>query len=203
MRHALKNAVLNAGMPPSVDAQRTLQHPDSHAKADRLLEQGSMGAAMGLNTYALGKEEGPAVWFLNTLAIMKATARQTGGAFGLIEQFAPVGTGSPYHVHRGEDETFYILDGELEFISEGRRFVSGAGGYVFLPRNTPHGFRVVGGSPARFLILVTPGGFEEFVTAMGEPASELRVPEMTAPDMAKLTALAAKHGLEILGPLPD
>jgi quercetin dioxygenase-like cupin family protein len=158
---------------------------------------------MKLDIYALGQEEGPAVWFLNTLAIMKATASQTGGAFGLIEQVAPVGTGSPYHVHHAEDETFYILDGELEFISEGRRFLSGAGGYVFLPRDIPHGFRVVGGSPARFLILITPGGFEGFVTAIGEPTSDLRVPEMTTPDMPKLAALAAKYRLEILGPLPE
>jgi quercetin dioxygenase-like cupin family protein len=158
---------------------------------------------MALDIYALGQEEGPAVWFLNTLAIMKATASQTGGAFGLIEQVAPVGTGSPYHVHHAEDETFYILDGELEFISQGRRFRSGAGGYVFLPRDIPHGFRVVGGSPARFLILITPGGFEGFVTAIGEPTSDLRVPEMTTPDMPKLAALAAKYRLEILGPLPE
>ena len=158
---------------------------------------------MTLDIYSLGKEDGPAVWFLNTLAIVKATTSQTGGAFGLIEQLAPVGAGSPYHVHHGEDETFYILDGELEFFSEGRRFVSGPGGYVFLPRDIPHGFRVVGGSLARFLILITPGGFEGFVTEMGEPASALRVPEMTAPDMPKLAALAANYRLDILGPLPD
>jgi len=65
---------------------------------------------MALTMYALGKEEGPAVWFLNTLTIVKATASQTGGAFGLIEQLAPVGAGSPYHVHRAEEESFYILE---------------------------------------------------------------------------------------------
>ncbi len=158
---------------------------------------------MELTICALGKEEGPAVWFLNTLSLIKATASQTGGAFGLIEQLAPVGAGSPYHVHRAEDETFYILNGELEFISEGRRFVKGPGAYVFLPRNIPHGFRVVGASPSQFLILTTPGGFEGFVTEMGEPASDLTLPEPSAPKMEKLVALAAKYQLEILGPLPD
>ena len=158
---------------------------------------------MGLTITALGKEEGPALWFLNTLTIVKATSSQTGGAFGLIEQLAPVGAGSPYHVHRAEEESFYILEGELEFLSEGRRFVKGPGAYVFLPRDIPHGFRVVGDSTARFLVLTTPGGFEGFVTEMGEPASGLRLPEPSAPDMEKLGALAAKYRIEILGPLPE
>jgi quercetin dioxygenase-like cupin family protein len=158
---------------------------------------------MELDIHTLGKEEGPAVWFLNTLVLVKATADQTGGRFGLIENIAPVGAGSPYHVHRAEDETFYILDGELEFISEGRRFVHGAGGYVFLPRDIPHGFRVVGESIARFLILVTPGGFERFVSEAGEPAAELRLPEPSRPDLQKLVAVAAKYRIEILGPLPQ
>lgn len=115
---------------------------------------------MDLSIYALGKDEGRAVWFLNQLAIVKATAKQTGNAFGLIEMLTPVGSGSPYHVHRAEEESFYVLDGQLEFISGERRFSRGPGGFVFLPRDIPHGFRVVGKSPARFLVLTTPGGFE-------------------------------------------
>src|SRR5262245_4608794 len=112
---------------------------------------------MDLRIYALGKDEGQAVWSLTTLTLVKATAKQTANAFGLIEQFAPVVLASPYHVHRSEDETFYVLEGQLEFISGERRLTSGPGAYVFLPRDIPHGFRVVGTTPARFLILITPG----------------------------------------------
>lgn len=158
---------------------------------------------MEVSLYALGAEEGAALWFLNTLTVVKATRAQTGGAFGLIEQLAPVGAGSPYHVHRAEEESFYILEGQLEFHSQGRRFVKGPRGYVFLPRDVPHGFRVVGASVARFLVLTTPGGFEGFVTEAGEPASELRLPEPSAPNMEKLAAVAAKYRIEILGPLPE
>jgi quercetin dioxygenase-like cupin family protein len=156
-----------------------------------------------LSIYALAKDEGPAVWFLNQLAIVKATAKQTGSAFGLIELLAPVGNGSPYHVHRAEDESFYVLDGLLEFISGERRFTRGPGGYVFLPRDIPHGFRVVGTAPARFLVLTTPGGFEGFVIEAGAPATALTLPTPSAPDMNKLVALAAKYRIEILGPLPE
>lgn len=158
---------------------------------------------MSLSIYALDEEEGTAIWFLNTLAVIKATAGQTGGAFSLVAQFAPVGSGSPYHVHRFDDESFYITEGELEFISEGTRFVKGPGSFVFLPKNIPHGFRVVGTVPARFLILANPGGFEGFITEAGESATTRSLPEPSAPDIPKLVALAAKYQIEILGPLPD
>ena len=116
---------------------------------------------------------------------------------------APVGAGSPYHVHRAEEETFYVLDGTLEFISGDARRTGGPGSYVFLPRDIPHGFRVIGTSPARLLILTTPAGFDGFVIEAGEPATELTLPPPSAPDMQKLVAIAAKYRIEILGPLPE
>ncbi len=158
---------------------------------------------MDLRLYSLGNKEGPAIWFLNQLAVVKATAKQTGNALGLIDLVAPVGPASPYHVHRAEDESFYVLEGQLEFISGDRRLTGGPGTYVFLPRDIPHGIRVVGTSPARFLVLTTPGGFEGFVMEMGQPASSLTLPAPSAPDMDKLIALAAKYRIEILGPLPE
>lgn len=157
---------------------------------------------MGMSIYALGKDEGEAIWFLNSLAIIKAASSQTDQRLGMVDNLLPPGFESPYHVHRAEDESFYILDGDMEFISEGNRFVRGAGSYVFLPRGIPHGIRVVGTSTARILILVSPGGFENFVREAGEPAGSLTLPVPSAPDVGKLVAIAAKHQIEILGPLP-
>jgi hypothetical protein len=106
-------------------------------------------------------------------------------------------------VHRAEDETFYVLEGEIEFHSEGKRFVGRAGACVFLPRDVPHGFRVVGSAPCRCLILVTPGGFEGFVAGLAQPMAEATIPAPTEPDMPKLMMLAQQFGIEILGPLPE
>jgi hypothetical protein len=55
---------------------------------------------------------------------------------------------------------------------------------------------VVGETPARLLLLCSPGGFEGFV-------NELRQPEPAPPDMGVLVATAARYGIEILGPLPE
>jgi quercetin dioxygenase-like cupin family protein len=158
---------------------------------------------MNRSIISTSRNQGPALSFLNALTFVKATSAQTGGAFGLIEQLAPVGSGSPYHVHRSEDETFYVLEGELEFHSEGKRFVGGAGACVILPRDVPHGFRVIGTVPARYLILVSPGGFEGFVTGLSQSLVEPKLPEPSQPDMPKLIQLAQQFGLEILGPLPE
>jgi quercetin dioxygenase-like cupin family protein len=158
---------------------------------------------MNLSIYSVAKNEGPAVWFNNQLAIVKASGKQTGNRFCLVELLAPVGPGAPYHLHRLEDETFYILDGHMEFITGGQRIKAGPGSCTFLPRGIPHGFRVLGPTPARVLVLTAPAGFDSFVVEAGEPAKTLTLPEPKAPDMAKLMKLAAKYQIEIVGPLPE
>jgi quercetin dioxygenase-like cupin family protein len=99
--------------------------------------------------FALGPGEGTATWFLGTLMTLKATGATTGHAFGLIEQVLPAGFAPPLHVHHGEDEAFYILEGHLTFTCGERTWEAPAGTFVFLPRDMVHGFRVAGDQPAR------------------------------------------------------
>jgi quercetin dioxygenase-like cupin family protein len=157
---------------------------------------------MDTRPYALAREEGQAVWFLGTLVIVKATDEQTGGAFGLIDNVLPVGFSSPYHVHRNEDESFYVVEGEMTFYVGEERVKAGPGAWLYGPREIPHGFEVEGTAPARILLLNTPAGFEGFPVEVGEPAKELALPPAEPPDMERLMAIAAKYDIEILGPLP-
>lgn len=136
------------------------------------------------------------IYFLGLPTLLHATGQKTNGAFGLVEQTMPPGFASPYHTHRLEDEAFYVLDGEMAFVSDGNWTIAGPGTFVFGPRNIPHGFKVIGDAPARMLLLCAPGAFAEFVVEMSEP-----VP--APPDMAKLMTLAAKYSIDILGPLPE
>ena len=143
--------------------------------------------------------ETEARWFLGNIRIwQRATAAQTGDAFGLSEQLVPPGHGSPYHIHRHEDEAFYILEGETRFFSGERSWVLGPGGFAFLPRGIPHGFRTEGNVPCRSLLLNLPGGFENFVTELSSVE-----PPAGPPDMGALMEAAGRYGLEILGPLPE
>jgi mannose-6-phosphate isomerase-like protein (cupin superfamily) len=50
---------------------------------------------------------------LGVTHIYKATAAETGGSFSLWEAVVPPGKGAPPHTHTREDETFYVLSGEL------------------------------------------------------------------------------------------
>jgi quercetin dioxygenase-like cupin family protein len=158
---------------------------------------------MDTRPYALAREEGQAVWFLGTLVIVKATDEQTGGAFGLIDNVLPAGFSSPYHVHRNEDESFYVVEGEMIFYVGEERVKAGPGAWLYGPREIPHGFEVEGTAPARILLLNTPAGFEGFPVEVGEPAKELALPPAEPPDMERLMAIAAKYDIEILGPLPS
>ena len=131
---------------------------------------------------------------------MRATAETTQGAFALMEHWEmPVGFASPYHTHHREDESFYVLEGEIAFVCAGMWRKAGAGGFVYGPREIPHGFKVVGQSPARMLILCTPAGLERFVLEQTTPITEPPSP----PHMGKLMMLAAKYGIDIHGPLPE
>jgi quercetin dioxygenase-like cupin family protein len=150
---------------------------------------------------ALQADEGEALWFLGTLATVKASRETTGGRVGILEQRAPRGSGSPLHVHHNEDEWFYVIDGELTFWVGGEVIVAGPGGFVYGPREIAHTF-LVSSEEAHFLLVVEPGGFEEFVRAVGEPAQERVIPPAPTepPDVARMAAAAAEYGVEIIGP---
>jgi mannose-6-phosphate isomerase-like protein (cupin superfamily) len=157
---------------------------------------------MGTQPYALAREEGQALWFLGTLVIVKATSEQSGGAFGLIDNLMPAGFASPYHMHRNEDESFYVVDGDMTFYVGEERVKGGVGAFVYGPRGVPHGFEVEGTAPARILLQNYPAGFEGFPMEVGELAKELTIPPAQPPDMERLMAIAAKYDIEILGSLP-
>ncbi|QKW10537.1 quercetin 2,3-dioxygenase [Streptomyces sp. NA04227] len=149
---------------------------------------------------ALRRDEGEAIWFLDFLAIIKGSADTTNGSASVIEHVGRRGSGSPLHVHRQEDEWWYVLDGEMTFWVAGKIIEAPAGSYVFGPREVPHTFQV-SSDEARFLHVTEPGGFDGFTRAMGTAASSLEVPtSVTLPDLEELAATAAKFGIELLGP---
>jgi uncharacterized protein (TIGR02246 family) len=155
----------------------------------------------GVNQAYVNTREDSHIWFLGLPTAVRATGENTNGAFGLVESWTlPPGFASPYHVHHREDEAFYVLEGELAVICDGKWIKAGPGTYVFGPREIPHGFKVVGPAPARMLLLCTPAGFEHFVLDLSEPLTDLASPP-PPPEMGKLMAVAAKYQIDILGPL--
>jgi quercetin dioxygenase-like cupin family protein len=136
--------------------------------------------------------------FLGLPTWIKADRELTGGHFSLIEQVIPPGFESPWHLHRSEDESFYVIEGQMSVIFEGSRKLLQPGDFAFGPRGIPHGFRIEGDTPARVLLMTTGSDFADFVAETSVPSDAPPVP----PDMGLLVAAAERHGIAILGPLP-
>lgn len=156
--------------------------------------------------FALRRDEGEARSFLNTLTLIKSTGAATGGRLAIAEQWAPRGPASPMHVHHREGEFFYVIEGELTVWIGGELIEAPEGSLVYGPPDVPHTFAVTS-DRARFLVLTQPTGFEDFLRDVSEPATTLTLPPTgwPAPDPARLAAVAAEYGIEILGPpgLPE
>lgn len=148
----------------------------------------------------VSNEQSEWFWFLGTRITVKARAADTSGGYGLIEQELPAGFAPPLHIHHGEDEQFYILEGRLTFQCGGRRLELRAGDFLMLPRGVPHTFVVEPPGKARLLQLTSPGGAEDFFTEFGTPVATSEDPPAEPPDFERLEALARKYRIEFVEP---
>jgi mannose-6-phosphate isomerase-like protein (cupin superfamily) len=144
-------------------------------------------------------DEGEALWWFASLAVIKASAASTGGQVAIIEITEPPGEVAPLHVHHREDEAFWILEGGATFAIGDAVVEARAGDYLFGPRGIPHRY-TVGESGCRMLFILTPGGFEEAVRGMSRPAESraLPPPSDVEPDWDHIARLAEAHGIELL-----
>lgn len=129
--------------------------------------------------------------FLGVRARVLASGEETGGAFAVVDMLeVPPASWSPLHVHHKEDEGFYIVAGEATFHLPGREVALRAGDFFLAPKGVPHTYQA-GPEGAHWLVTTAPAGFERFVeetAALAHPGPEA------------LGEVAARHGIEILGP---
>lgn len=143
------------------------------------------------------------IWYMNSLMTIVATGEETAGRFALVEATMRQGDGPPRHIHRREDELFYLLDGEATIYVGDETINATPGACAFLPRGIPHTFRV-NSEQARTLVLITPAGFEKWFTEFGEPAQAMTVPppaaEPSYSDVELMIEVGKRYGLEFLPP---
>lgn len=125
-----------------------------------------------------------------------ASADATDDSFSIVESTEPPGSAAPLHVHHGEAEAFYILEGAIELTCGDQTLTASAGDFVYTPRDVPHKYAVVGDRPARVLLLFSRPGFESFFLEGGSPVDQ---PPAGPPDMAAFQQLVAKYDMELLG----
>ena len=97
------------------------------------------------------------LWVLGELLTYKIPSHKTGGAYSLFEVATHPGAGPPPHIHHREDETFYVLEGDYEFLIEGRTLRAEAGFLLYVPKNILHAHKNVGHGVGRMLVSQAPG----------------------------------------------
>jgi quercetin dioxygenase-like cupin family protein len=138
-------------------------------------------------------------WFLGTLLQVVAGHSDTGGQLAVMEQRARRGFSPPRHVHHREDTALLVLDGAITAIVGDERVELGSGGFVWLPRDVPHTFRV-DSDTVRQIELATPAGIEGFHVAASDPAPARELPPPGEPDITRVLAAIGGYGAEIVGP---
>lgn len=152
----------------------------------------------------VGSGEGEGWWIVGDFIRIKMPGDKTGGEFCVLETTSPPQHGPPPHRHSREDESFYILDGDFEFLSNDKTVRASAGCFVHAPRGSLHTYKNVGDKPGRFLVFVRPAGFENFFREIGRKGDDSTAPpDVTPEDIQKLLAAAPKYGLEIVLPGAD
>lgn len=132
------------------------------------------------------------------------SGKDTGGAYAVIEMLVPPGGGPGPHAHAGFEETFHVLDGEIELKTELGSSTAGKGAFVSIPKGgLVHCFKNKTQQVARLWCVVVPAGLEAFFEEIASPApfgEFVAPPPMTPELMKKLKGIAEKYGQQLFPP---
>ncbi len=152
------------------------------------------------NPFNLDPQAGEKIWIAGDTAIIRATAADTGGTYTMIEAIASPGNGPPPHIHKNEDESLYVLDGEFEILNGKHLVRAKPGALAFVPRGTVHRFRCIGDRTGRMLLVYTPGGIEGFFREAGMPAvGDGSAPPVDSAEIARTEKAGRRYALEVIG----
>jgi len=154
------------------------------------------------NKFLLRLDEGKVIQVLQERMIFKVMSADTNGLYTLFVNSAEPGGGSPPHIHHQEDEAFFILEGNYEFLLGEKTLELGPGSFLFAPRGIPHASKNVGTTRSRMVVIVSPAGLENCFVEMGQPVTDTSAPATPSgpPDIEQLIAITQKYGVELLQP---
>ncbi|WP_409473635.1 cupin domain-containing protein [Streptomyces sp. HC307] len=147
----------------------------------------------------VGRDDGPTKWLAGDLTTVKITAVQTGGSLGVLETTVSPGSGPIAHAHGREDEAFYVLSGDFEFLNGDQTIEAGPGDFLFIPRGNRHRFTNIGPRPGNLLTFMLPGGHEQFWLDKGIDPVPGEPPPVWGPDsIGPLLEELARHQVTIM-----
>jgi len=152
----------------------------------------------------IGPEEGLNISVVGDTYRILINGKQTGGAFAVIDMLIPPGGGPGPHAHAGFQESFYVVDGEIEVKSEVSTYIAKKGAFVSIPKGgIVHCFKNKTDKLAHLLCTVVPSGLEEFFMEIGQPVAVgafLPPPPMDEEAMKKILPIVEKYGQKLFPP---
>ncbi|CRK55143.1 Uncharacterized conserved protein, contains double-stranded beta-helix domain [Alloactinosynnema sp. L-07] len=151
--------------------------------------------------YARAAAKANSTWYFGHVFSFLADAADTSGQLSVTEIRMYQGGEPPVHVHHGEDEAFYVLDGHLTYLLGEELIDAPPGTFVWGPREVSHGFRCQT-ETARVLCLMVPGGAENEFREMGAPAEAMTFGPLPdgPPDAEQMAEMQSRYRYEIVGP---
>jgi quercetin dioxygenase-like cupin family protein len=120
-------------------------------------------------------------------------ADKTDSTWSLMEVALPENAGPPPHDHPW-DEAYYVVEGDVRFLIEGKEQIVTAGGFVYAPAGTLHGFQGASKTPARVLIFDAPAHAEAFFREVDREVKEM------PRDLAKVPEIGRRHQIRFAAP---
>ena len=149
--------------------------------------------------YAITKpNEGTRVHILpypNAIYRIIVRGNQTNDKFTIIEGLVYAGEGAGNHIHANEDETFFIVNGTMQFYVNGDQFCASAGTTVYIPRNATQSVRNVNSKPVHIQITFAPSSIEKYLEEI-TPIYDTQPVNTT-----EATQIALKYGITNLDPV--
>jgi quercetin dioxygenase-like cupin family protein len=145
--------------------------------------------------------EGQTIAVVGDVYRFLATGDETDGRYAMFETVVFPGGGPPPHSHSREEESFFVLEGEITFQVGDEQIIANAGTFANMPVGSLHSFKNRTDNPARMIISVAPAGLEKMFIEVGQPvAFGQQAPPPSKAEIDKLLAVAPGYGIEILLP---
>ncbi len=160
--------------PPYVDIMHTLSKDYSGMPLTKERSTSPNPDAPAVPTLT-SRRNAEAIWFNHGCWSILADSASTGGSYSVFEVELPQGLADEPHLYAQIDKAYYLFDGKLEFFVDDEVFELIEGSFIFIPRGSVHGFRVIS-ETAQFLNIHTMPGYERVIRACGTKVNEAVLP---------------------------
>ncbi len=143
------------------------------------------------------------LWFLDTLVHIRVSEEESSDGISVLEHRAYQNDSPPLHIHKNEDEIFYVLEGEFRFVIGEKEHLLKKGNVLLAPKGIPHTYLITSSLGGSWLTITNGKDFERFVKKIGRPVAKIELPQKTTPSkeaIDELTGIAKEFNIEIVGP---